>query len=92
MSERLDKNVVCACFDETGSRQVEVVEQCQRCGATMDSDAAREARVEIIGGLHDWIDDRISEIPERAMDDSDMGEITAYRRIEERLKELNKES
>ncbi len=46
MLERLDKGEVCACLDETGSRQVEVVEQCLRCGATMDSDAVREARVE----------------------------------------------
>lgn len=36
---RLSSNQMCACLLETGSRRVEIVERCLRCGACMNSDA-----------------------------------------------------
>jgi hypothetical protein len=40
---RSASNEVCACLLETGSRQVEIVERCLRCGLCMDSDAYEDA-------------------------------------------------
>lgn len=44
---RAPTNEVCACLLETGTRQVEIVERCTRCGLCMDSDAYTNALAEM---------------------------------------------
>lgn len=47
----LPDDQVCACLDETGSRQVRLYERCQRCGAFMEADYL----------IDEWADARIAE-------------------------------